>query len=933
MNNDDKLLQNLRDCTVRVHRADTRAIIGSGILVSISGQIITCSHVLRAAGIESTAEPPGEVGISFPQARDSEQIIFQASIVATPGSGPIQPVLLQMDAEQVPLAPEQIAVLGAVEQGEPRRVRSYGYAPEAEHGIAWIEGTLTPELLHLPAEHQDIELAGAPVLDIGRNLVVGIVCGTAGDAHDKQETRNYHVIDAQLLAEAPFELTLHDTPPPSRAAPQPHTDIEAAQALAALVTGTTLNDAPPPAMLVDRDELLHTLNTDWSDPYCRVVGLIGGSGEGTTSTARAWLDMLVQGQAPPDGVFWWSFHTNPNVDAFFEALLSHLSTRLVDAQQYPSSNARVQVLGAMLRAGRYLFVLDGLDSWQQTGSQQAGVLSSPDLREFLHYLAAPGHQSFCLLTSSLPLVDLLAFPGYRQRSLPPLSSATVELLLAETQPHPVSLRHLIDRLPEQLPANAQRLLALLSAFRLPVNEAVPIVLFRVRLSLRDRLFGKKLDALIAPLATMQDIDFQATLQRLCDQGLLQYDKQQRQYRMHAQVRTRAAAHLLEISTPEERQAFHLSLKDYYLASAGQMPRFASLYDLQPLIEATYHACRAAAYDEAYQIYWERIEQDKHRVLSQFGANETLLALMLQFFGPHGSSREPLLSEARTRHRVFDTVIACLLHLNRLREAVEFYNARNHLLRREDDWHSVSIGSRNLATLAVQIGRLDKAAQAAHMALEAAQYVENRQLEVAALAQQARVAHLRGDMATAGDTFGRAAQIQQQISPDKPVLYSQDQLWYAEHLWHVGDTDTARQMTQANLELCEQNGWANSLSQCHRLLGDLDAASEQYEQARQHYDAAVNIARRIAHRPTLTQALLARGRAAAQRHDTDAASSDLAEALDLAQTSDYRLYEADIRLALALLHRSSGNMPAARAEEQYVRHIRAATGYRLIERAV
>jgi hypothetical protein len=939
MNNQDQLLQNLRDCTVRVHRADTLATIGSGIIVSSSGQIITCSDVLRAADIDPRAQPAGEVCVSFPQAHDNQQTICQAVVATATDSSPAQPVMLKIDAEQVPLAPEQIAVLGAADHSAPHHVRSYGYAPEAEHTIAWLEGTLTaaPDfstsgLLHLHADQQDVALAGAPVLDIERNLVVGIVCGTAQDTHSEQDIPVHQIIDVRLLASAPFDLPLRDTPPPSRAAPQPRTDIEAAQALAALVTGTTLNDAPPPVMLVDRDDTRQTLSADWKDPHCRVVGLIGGSGEGTTSMARAWLDMLMQDQAQPDGIFWWSFHTNPNVDAFFEALLSHLSTRLVDARQYSSTNARVQVLGAMLRAGRYLFVLDGLDSWQQTDEQHAGLLTSLDLREFLRYLAAPDHQSFCLLTSSLPFVDLLAYSSYRQRRLPPLSNAAATLLPTEAQPHLIHSRHTIGRLYEQLSNKDRRLLALLSTFRLPVSEDVPVALFRVRLRLRDRLLGKKLDALIAPLAVMQDVDFHALLQRLRDQGLLQYDEQQRQYRLHSLVRQHAAAHLLEISTPEERQAFHLRLKDYYLASAGQVPRFVTLHDLQPLIEATYHACQAEDYDEAYQIYWEHIEQGQHRALGQLGAYETLLALMLQFFGRDGSAREPLLSEARARHRVFDTVIACLLHLNRLREAVEFYGARNQLLRREDDWHSVSIGSRNRATLAVQIGRLDRAAQAAYMALEAAQYVENRQLEVAALAQQARIAHLRGDMTTAGDIFGKATQLQRQISPDQPVLYSQDQLWYAEHLWQAGDTDTARQMTRANLELCEQNGWANSLSQCHRLLGDLEAASEQYEQARQHHDAAVSIARRIAHRPTLTEALLARGRAAACQALTDEAIPDLYEAMDYVRESTYRLYEVNIRLALALLYRNTDNAAAARAEEQYAQRIRAATGYQLIEPA-
>ena len=44
-------LQNLRDFTVQIRRVDTDAIVGTGIAVSTDGKIVTCAHVVEAAGL------------------------------------------------------------------------------------------------------------------------------------------------------------------------------------------------------------------------------------------------------------------------------------------------------------------------------------------------------------------------------------------------------------------------------------------------------------------------------------------------------------------------------------------------------------------------------------------------------------------------------------------------------------------------------------------------------------------------------------------------------------------------------------------------------------------------------------------------------------------------------------------------------------------
>jgi hypothetical protein len=43
-------LQNLRDFTIQIRRLSDDAIVGTGIAVTMDGQVMTCAHVVHAAG-------------------------------------------------------------------------------------------------------------------------------------------------------------------------------------------------------------------------------------------------------------------------------------------------------------------------------------------------------------------------------------------------------------------------------------------------------------------------------------------------------------------------------------------------------------------------------------------------------------------------------------------------------------------------------------------------------------------------------------------------------------------------------------------------------------------------------------------------------------------------------------------------------------------
>ena len=444
MNNNVRL-QNLRDFTVQIRIAGTETVVGTGIAVSMDGQIVTCAHVVEVAlGVHPRQVESMEVGVYFPQARGGEKKARRATVAACFPQHDDDVVLLQLVGEPAPLGPEQIPVLGRAEPSQDNPFRSYGYRRLekyiAGHAHGTILGcvecpegqTLLGEPVQLESQQINQGMSGAAVLDIERNLVVGIVSEFwLPPDRSLQDRDTAWAVNARVLTFDPLNLPLRDEPLPKRPAPQPKTDVEAARAAVA-PEGIAWNNAPAPLEeWVGREDLLDAITRDWADPERWVTGLIGFGGEGKSSLSRRWLDDLLAdpSQPQPDGVFWWGFYTRPSVDEFFEAALTYLSGERIDPRKVPSANVRAQVIGAMLGAGRYLFVLDGLEVMQHQEGDQYGLLVSADLRQFLGYFAAPGHQSFCLITSRAPVLDLMDYTTYTHRDVNRLSEADGRALL------------------------------------------------------------------------------------------------------------------------------------------------------------------------------------------------------------------------------------------------------------------------------------------------------------------------------------------------------------------------------------------------------------------------------------------------------------------------------------------------------------------------
>ena len=168
-------------------------------------------------------------------------------------------------------------------------------------------------------------------------------------------------------------------------------------------------------------------------------------------------------------------------------------------------------------------------------------------------------------------------------------------------------------------------------------------------------------------------------------------------------------------------------------------------------------------------------------------------------------------------------------------------------------------------------------------------------------------------------------LEQEIDPTIHYLYATKGIQHTSHLLRTGDVDYACRVAEANLQICESQHWTFLVSHCQRILGDLDTDAGQYTSAHTHYDNALEIARSISVRDVLIEALLARGRWYARyMKDATSAFNDLNEALGYAVEGGYRIYEADIRVALAwagIVDSGQGSVDREKAKMEAERALR------------
>jgi tetratricopeptide (TPR) repeat protein len=978
-------LQDLRNFTVQIRHASSADIVGTGILASSDGKILTCAHVVRDCGVEPRVAGAGPVGIYFPRANRG----FQAHVAAFLPKHEDDVVILQIQDLDVPFGREQVAAIGAASGSEGNRFRSYGYSRLGSIAGRYVPGTIMGPvegnadlgaslLLELVQLHtRDIRpgASGAAVLDDQRNLVVGIITSRWNPGGASEDDDIGWATDAGILSHAPFDFHLRANDVPLLVAPQSDLKVDASQMRVFRAGSDRIGELDIPSSqaesFVDREDLLQAISTDWSNTRHRVTCLVGPTGVGKTAAARMWIKRMTADSplALPDMVFWHSFSSRADIDVFFEKAVSSLLTQGTDVSQYPSVAAKAEFLAALLPVKRFLFVLDGIDVLQQQSGNLVGQLENNDLRDFLKYFAGTGHHSFCLITSRLPILDLIGFTTYAQREVEPLTlSSSRELLsrlglapdegqlmalLEACRGYPLALKVAASTL-QTAPTSraapfAQTLLG--SAQTLSASTIYQLILERLAdLSTREltilRVIGSfrtppGRDALQAVLGAtrheppvqvgLEDFtgsELASALEHLVAENWSSYDSRTHTYEVHPLVSEYLSAAPAQNDVLAEFQAIHERIEHYYLSLCESLRFRPSLEDLRPLGEALHHACRAGHYDAAYGILVDRIYQGKRRlIVNELGAWEAALTMLSDFFPEGVTSKEPLVKDPEKKSWLLNETGLALSIVGQLDAATDSYERSILVASESENWRSASNAYYNLAELRVLRGNLhygmDAATRAADLALRSG---DEKPLSIS-LACKAWISSLQGNLDQANAHFQEAQHVRRRMLPHRPYLTGLSGIWYADYLRRMHRRARAFSVTKANRVVATRYRWANELSRCHRLLGDLRADAGLKEAAQNHYGKAVEIARTTSNRMVLIEALLARGRwAGRQESNSHKALTDLRSGLEHAINGQFRLYEVDLRVALACTYFVSANRDAALPEAQRAQRLSREIGY-------
>jgi hypothetical protein len=135
-----------------------------------------------------------------------------------------------------------------------------------------------------------------------------------------------------------------------------------------------------------------------------VVVLVGPGGQGKTAIVQHWLHSLANTAQRADGVFLWSFYRGKDADL----CLRHLYAYAAGLPQPGDVSATycVDRLLPILRRERWALVLDGTEVAQHDGGPWFGRFVHPELSRLLEELASAPLPGVVLLTTRFPLPEI-----------------------------------------------------------------------------------------------------------------------------------------------------------------------------------------------------------------------------------------------------------------------------------------------------------------------------------------------------------------------------------------------------------------------------------------------------------------------------------------------------------------------------------------------
>jgi len=702
------------------------------------------------------------------------------------------------------------------------------------------------------------------------------------------------------------------------------------------------NQTPPEENFVGREKYLKTI-TDWyKSSKVRIGALIGWGGVGKSALVRKWYDSLEANNIKPDGVFWWGFYRNANLELFLNALLRYVSGGQIEPEEIKGTWEKVERIKENTGKGAYLIILDGLEEMQkgQTSGEEFGCMEHKECAEMLKFLADNKGAGLCLITTRYPLTDIENYEGttYQKAEVERLSKEDgrrlfekigvkrsqkeIDSVIDDYKGHALSLTLLAGYLVEdfggditkakdippfhsdkeaggkahrmlcwyeaQLKEEQRTFMKIFSLFRINVTENDFEGIFRKPIKRFIKVINRS-------LAGIQPFHFKVMVKNLCDRRLISRNTEG-SYTTHPLIKN----YFESIFEQKDKKLCHKRIYKYFGEHAPQRPE--TLEEMQPLFEQVYHGCAAGLYDEVYwDVYWEKIhKREEHFIIHKLGAWETDIALAEAFFPEGDLLQIPLVSDKSGQSWLFGVAGLALLSTGRPKEAEGPFLTGVEMDIETKDWENASVGYQNLAELRFRTADLVSALDSSKKALGLAERARSDRDIRDSKAFLGWILYLLGKTEKAEKEFSQADEIEKKISGYR--LYGIGGVSNADFLISMGKINEAFELTRQNLEICKSNSWPDDISRCYRCLGAIERIKGNYKEAEGHLEEALEIARKVGMPFLEIEALFERSRLRLDMGKYEDAIGDAEQVLKICGRTGFRFYEprAEIVLGKAYL---------------------------------
>ena len=598
-----------------------------------------------------------------------------------------------------------------------------------------------------------------------------------------------------------------------------------------------------------REDELQLLDDAWRSEQSTIVEFVASGGTGKTKLLRHWLDRSLADKAMGiNALIAWSFYSqgaSEDKQISSRLFLDHALAKLGSSRtDFSSEEDRGEYLAEQLSQHRCLLILDGLEPLQHATSANRGELKDRALRQLLRTLALD-NQGLCVITTRIAVDELKdREPQVIQKELDNLQVADAVKLLQHLQVHgtdselqaaakdygchalsisllgnllhklhggDISKRDLIPELldPESVDKDSRHafkimqayerwfsedkqynaelaLLRLLGLFDHPIEQSVLQILQQEQIPQLTE--GIKTNAWSSAIATLRD-----------DHHLLAQanNTQDDQLDCHPLIRA-YFAHRLKSQSPDAWRAAHSKLYDYY-KNLPSKPQPDTLAEMQPLFRAVAHGCAAGLHQQALEeVYWPRIKRsDQHYLTKQLGAFSDDLATVAHFFDiPWHTPAAGLTANAqavRLNQAGFN-----LRALGRLREAQQPIRAGEDMSAEQEDWKGAAVDASNLSELQLTLGEVAATVASAARSVDHADRSEDLSMRMMTRTAHADALHQNGEQNAALELFQEAEELQKQLQPQYPQLYSLGGFHYCDLLLALGENQQVVQRAQQTL---------------------------------------------------------------------------------------------------------------------------------------